>query len=155
VPTVPSAVRRLAQATLVTTFAVMYAGTVVTGSGPHAGDIRAPRNGLDSELLSHLHADLVFLLVGLTIGTLLAFRATDAPPRARRAVLSLLAVELAQGLVGFVQYATDLPALLVGLHLLGAALLVATAAWVVVGTQTRADHPAGAADDEQARLATV
>ncbi|MGH3487532.1 MAG: COX15/CtaA family protein [Actinopolymorphaceae bacterium] len=156
VPTVPSAVRRLAQATLVTTFAVMYAGTVVTGSGPHAGDVRAPRNGLDSELLSHLHADLVFLLVGLTIGTLLAFRATDAPPRARRAVLSLLAVELAQGLVGFVQYATDLPALLVGLHLLGAALLVATAAWVVVGTQTRADHPAGAADDdEQARLATV
>ncbi|MEQ7123517.1 COX15/CtaA family protein [Actinopolymorpha sp. B11F2] len=155
VPTVPSAVRRLAQVALAATFAVMYAGTVVTGSGPHAGDDRAPRNGLDSAMLSQLHADLVFLLVGLTVGLLLALHATGAPPRARRAATWLLAVELAQGGVGFVQYATDLPVALVGLHLLGAAVTVAMAAWVVVGTQERADDPAGSADEDQARLATV
>ncbi len=135
-PTVPLPVRRLAQALLGTAFAVMYVGTLVTGSGPHAGDARAPRNGLDPETMSHLHADLVFLLVGLTVGVLIAFHATGAPARARRAAGWLLALELAQGAVGFVQYVTDLPALLVGIHLLGAALLVAVATWTVVGTRS-------------------
>jgi heme a synthase len=155
VPTVPMPVRRLAQVTLATAFAVLYAGTIVTGSGPHAGDDRAPRNGLDSAMLSQFHADLVFLFVGLTVGLLVALHATNAPARARRAAASLLAVEVAQAGVGFVQYATDLPVVLVGIHLLGAAVTVATATWVVVGTQERTDDPANSTDEDQARLATV
>ena len=92
---------------------VLYVGTVVTGYGPHAGDADSPRNGLDPASVSQLHADLVFLLVGLTVGTLFALRACGAPRAAVRAAGALLAVELAQGAVGFVQYATDLPVVLV------------------------------------------
>ena len=53
---------------------MLYLGTVVTGSGPHAGDLKAPRNGLDPQQLSQLHADLVFVFVGLTLGLLVALR---------------------------------------------------------------------------------
>ena len=114
---------RLAWAMYVVTWMVLYVGTVVTGSGPHAGDADSPRTGLRPAAVSQVHADLVFLLVGLTVGTLVAFVVVRAPDRAVRAVSWLLAVELAQGLIGFVQYFTDLPVVLVGLHVLGAALV--------------------------------
>ncbi len=124
--------RLLVALTYVTGWLVLYLGTVVTGSGPHAGDSTAPRNGLDPATVSQLHADAVFLLVGLTVGTLLAARAAGAPARVVHAAGWLLAVELAQGTVGFTQYATDLPLLLVELHLLGACLTVAAASWLLV-----------------------
>ncbi len=135
--TVPPAVARLAQLTFVVTWLVLYAGTVVTGAGPHAGDAGAARNGLRPALVSQIHADLVFLLVGLTIATLLAFKAVDAPARAQRAATWLLALEAVQGIIGFVQYFTDLPVLLVGSHLLGAALVSAAATWMLLGVRER------------------
>ena len=111
---------------------VFYIGTVVTGSGPHAGDEDAPRNGLDPLQLSQLHADLVFLFVGLTLGLLFTLMAVGAPRTARRAVTVLLAVEVAQGSIGFVQYFTDLPVVLVGFHVLGAAVISACVTWVLL-----------------------
>ena len=108
-------------------WSVLYVGTIVTGSGPHAGDRDVPRNGLDPLQLSQLHSDLVFLFVGLTAGLVFA-----APPAARRAVGILLIAELGQGTIGFVQYFTDLPVVLVGFHLLGAALVSATATWTLL-----------------------
>ena len=122
----------LAWATFAAAWAVLYAGTVVTGSGPHAGDEDAERTGLDPGTVSQVHADLVFLFVGLTIGLLIALLATGARPRAVRAVGVLLGLEIAQGAVGFVQYATDLPVVLVGVHLLGAALVSACATWTLL-----------------------
>jgi heme a synthase len=113
------------------TAAVLVVGTVVTGSGPHAGDAHSPRTGLDIEQVSQLHADLVFLLVGLTVALLVTLRATDAPARAARAARDLLAVELAQGVIGFVQYFTHLPIALVLLHMLGAVLVTAAATRLV------------------------
>lgn len=142
VQTVPRPVRALAVATFAAAYAVLYAGTIVTGSGPHAGDASAPRNGFDPAVTAQLHADLVFLLVGLTVGVLLAFRGVAAPVRAQRAAVFLLCCEVGQGLVGFTQYATDLPILLVNVHLLGAAVTVAGAAWIVVGTRERLPYPA-------------
>ena len=65
------------------------------------------------------------LLLGLSVGLYFAARAVGSPGRAAQAAGILIAVEIAQGAVGVVQYALDLPVLLVGLHLLGAALLVA------------------------------
>jgi cytochrome c oxidase assembly protein subunit 15 len=135
VPTVPGAVTWLVRSTFVAGWLVLYLGTVVTGSGPHAGDIDAPRNGLDPAAWSQLHTDAVFLLLGLTIGSLLALRAAGAPPRAVRAAQVLLGLELAQGAVGFVQYFTGLPVLLVGLHLLGSALVAAALAWLLMGAR--------------------
>ncbi len=118
-------------------WAVLYVGTVVTGSGPHAGDVDTERNGLDPLQMSQLHADLVFLFVGLTLGLLFTLIAVGAPAAARRAVVVLLAVEVAQGAIGFVQYFTDLPEVLVGFHLLGAAVISATVTWVLL----RVRHP--------------
>ncbi len=126
------------------TAAVLVLGTIVTGSGPHSGDLTedadgtlaVDRMGFDAETVSQLHADAVFLLVGLTVAFLVALYATDAPGRVRRAARGLLVVQLAQGLVGFVQYFTGLPIVLVLLHMLGAVLVtVATArlVWSVRG----------------------
>lgn len=113
-------------------WAVLYVGTVVTGAGPHAGDRDAPRNGLDPLQLSQLHADLVLLFVGMTIGLVVLLHAVGASPTARRAAMILLVTEIAQGAVGFVQYFTDLPEVLVGAHMLGAALVSATMTWTVL-----------------------
>jgi cytochrome c oxidase assembly protein subunit 15 len=118
------------------TAAVLVVGTVVTGSGPHAGDAHSARTGLDPEQLAQLHADLVFLLVGLTAALLVTLRATDAPARVARAARDLLLVELAQGVIGFAQYFTHLPVVLVLLHVLGAVLVTAAATrlvWAVRG----------------------
>jgi cytochrome c oxidase assembly protein subunit 15 len=119
---------------------VLYIGTVVTGSGPHAGDVDAPRNGLDPLQLSQLHADVVFLFVGLTIGVLFAVHATRGSAEAVRAARTLLAVEVAQGAIGFVQYFTDLPVVLVGFHMLGAALVSAVMTWLLLAVL---EQPAG------------
>ncbi|PSL04035.1 cytochrome c oxidase assembly protein subunit 15 [Haloactinopolyspora alba] len=122
---------RLGLLTLVATAVVVYLGTVVTGSGPHAGDPDAERTGLDVAVVTQVHADAVLVLVGLSIGLYFAARAVGSPGRAARAAAVLLGVEVAQGLVGVVQYRLELPELLVGLHMLGAALLIAAAvdAW--------------------------
>jgi cytochrome c oxidase assembly protein subunit 15 len=119
------------------TAVVLVLGTLVTGSGPHSGDVDADdvptgdRMGFDVELVSQLHADAVFLLVGLTVALLVSLYATDAPGRVRRAARDLLVVQLAQGVVGYVQYFTDLPIALVLLHMLGAVLVTAYTARLV------------------------
>jgi cytochrome c oxidase assembly protein subunit 15 len=119
----------------VVTAAVLVLGTVVTGSGPHSGDPEAGRTGLDPELVSQLHADVVFLLIGLTVALLVALYATDSPGRVRRAARDLLIVQLAQGAIGYVQYFTDLPIALVLLHMLGAVLITAYTARLVWSTR--------------------
>jgi cytochrome c oxidase assembly protein subunit 15 len=125
----------LTRAVFLAGWAVLYVGTVVTGSGPHAGDVDAPRNGLDPRALSQLHTDVVFLLLGLTVAAVLVLRTADVPAGVRRAAVVLLAVELAQGLIGFVQYATDLPVVLVACHLLGAALVSAALTWLLLSVR--------------------
>ena len=129
----------LAWVTFAAAWVVLYLGTVVTGSGPHAGDKDVPRNGLDPLQMSQLHTDAVFLFVGLTIGLLVAVHATGGSAEARRAVLVLLAIELGQGTIGFVQYATDLPEVLVGFHMLGAALISAAVTWTLLAVRTPMD----------------
>lgn len=106
-------------------------GVVVTGSGPHAGDHGAARNGLDPDLVTRIHVVPVYLLVfALAVALYLVFRhATDS--RLRRALLLLTAVVLVQAVIGYTQHFLHLPIVLVGLHMLGASLLTAAAAHVV------------------------
>ena len=132
---VPAGAAWLARAVFAAGWVVLYVGTVVTGSGPHAGDAHAPRNGLNPQALSQLHADVVFLLVGLTVAAALV--SIVGAPSVRRAAITLLVVELAQGTIGFVQYFTNLPAALVAFHLLGAALLAAAMTWLVLSVRER------------------
>ena len=137
----------LVAGTAAVTGVVLVLGTLVTGSGPHSGDVDADdvptgdRMGFDVELISQLHADAVFLLVGLTVALLASLHATDAPGRVKRAPRDLLAIQLAQGVVGYVQYFTDLPVALVLLHMLGAVLVTAYTArlvWSVRGPASEA-----------------
>jgi cytochrome c oxidase assembly protein subunit 15 len=131
-PALPPRLDALAWATYAAGWLVLALGTVVTGSGPHAGDATAPRNGLDPLQLSQAHADAVFLFVGLSLGLLLALRGSGAPATVVRAAAVLVAIELGQGLIGFVQYFTDLPIVLVEFHLLGATLVASTLTWVLL-----------------------
>jgi cytochrome c oxidase assembly protein subunit 15 len=138
---VPAAVRRLAAVTTAVSALVLVLGTLVTGSGPHAGDAESGRNGLDPETVSQLHADAVFLLVGLSIGLGYALRAVHAPRAARSAAI-LITVVLAQGAIGLVQYFSDLPEVLVGAHMLGACLVwLATLAMYAVTRGTTPQTP--------------
>lgn len=122
----------LAWATFAAGWLVLYAGTIVTGAGPHAGDLDAKRNGLNIVQVAQLHVDLVFLFIGLSVGLLLCALAVKAPRGAVVAVGWLIVVELLQGTIGFVQYFTDLPIVLVAFHMLGAAVLSAAMTWALL-----------------------
>jgi cytochrome c oxidase assembly protein subunit 15 len=128
---------RLAWATFGVGVLVLWLGTVVTGSGPHSGDLDSKRTGLDPAVVSQVHGVAVWLLVGLTVALLVVARR-----RGERwlAVFSgvLLGIELAQGVLGYVQYAADLPVVMVALHMLGAALVAAGLVRVVLTTRERA-----------------
>lgn len=121
-------------------------GTVVTGTGPHSGDKNAEdRLPFDLESVSQLHADGVFLVIGLVIGLLVAVRAAAAPAPLPRRVAVLLGVVLAQGLIGYVQYATDLPVALVMAHVLGACLVWIATLRVLLATRPVAGGPVSGA----------
>lgn len=138
--------RGLAVAVHTVLWVVVYLGTVVTGSGPHAGDLKAPRNGLDPQTWSHVHAAGVYVLVALTL--LLVWRARGTSVGA--AALWLFVAELGQGVIGFVQYVTDLPIALVAVHLVGAAVLVALGTRVLLlAAGRRAERPLAAATPDR------
>ena len=126
-PVVRTDLRRIAQLLVPAAAVVLVLGTLVTGSGPHAGDADTHRLSIDPRTLAWLHADGVLLFTGLAIATRLALRVTDAPATAQRRVVVLLAVILAQGVIGYTQYFTGVPGGLVALHVAGAcAVWVAT-----------------------------
>lgn len=115
---------------------VIVLGTFVTGSGPHSGDAEKPdRNGLDPRMISWLHADAVMLFVGLAVAVWLACRLTTDAVRSAsgRADVTgpttawtlVLAVTLAQGVIGYGQFFSGLPVPLVLIHMLLAALFAA------------------------------
>ena len=112
------------------TLFVIVAGTIVTGSGPHAGDENAKRFGFSPKVVSWLHADLVIALVVLTLILWLITRV--AQNKVIHKYLSIfLLISLSQGLIGYVQYFTGLPEILVAAHLLGATLVWASA-WSLI-----------------------
>jgi cytochrome c oxidase assembly protein subunit 15 len=115
------------------TFVVIILGTIVTGSGPHAGDEKAQRFGFDIRTVSWLHADAVIALIGLTAAYYILVR---NDPKLLRRVQVFLVVALAQGAIGYIQYFTGIPEILVAAHLLGATLVWITA-WRIRITVTR------------------
>ena len=110
---------------IVTSFVVIILGTIVTGSGPHAGDAQAKRFDFDIRTVAWLHADAVIFLLGVTFAFYVA-QGTSAHSKKAIKVFALIA--LAQGGIGYIQYFTGIPEILVAAHLLGATL-VWIAAW--------------------------
>jgi heme a synthase len=122
----------LARVLIGATGAVVAVGTLVTGTDPHAGasdaSKRLPFKALD---ITQAHADLVFIVVGLTVALWFAFKATDARPENLRTVRDMFLVLILQAAIGYTQYFTGLPAWLVLLHMAGACLTW-LAAWRVL-----------------------
>ena len=141
----------LVRALVALTAVTLVLGTMVTASGPHAGDQRAVRTGFDLIVVSQLHADAVMLLVGLSVATWVTLRATGAGEQISRAAATLVAVELVQGAIGYTQYVTGLPVPLVEAHVFGSCLvwvaavrlLLLTRVRTVPGSTTTGSHPAG------------
>jgi cytochrome c oxidase assembly protein subunit 15 len=101
---------------------------LVTGSGPHSGDAKSEnRFSFDPRTISWLHADVVLLFLGLSVGLLIVLIVIKAPPKAVRRTWLLLAIAAVQGALGYVQYFTGLPGTLVAIHVLGSGLV-----WVAV-----------------------
>ena len=110
---------------IVTSFVVIILGTIVTGSGPHAGDAQAKRFDFDIRTVAWLHADVVIFLLGVTFAFYVAQGTSN---HSKRAIKVFAIIALAQGGIGYIQYFTGIPEILVAAHLLGATL-VWIAAW--------------------------
>ena len=115
----------LSQSHIVLSFIVIVLGTLVTGSGPHAGDAQARRFDFDIRSVSILHADAVIALFGLTLALAVAMRTNKVM---LKKIYIFTFIALAQGTIGYIQYFTGIPEILVAAHLLGATL-VWIAAW--------------------------
>ncbi len=109
----------LSRSHIAISFIVIILGTIVTGSGPHAGDENSPRFGFDIRSVAILHADAVIFLMGLTIALLVA---ASVSKRTKRSVLFFIGIALAQGAIGYIQYFLGIPELIVAIHLVGATI---------------------------------
>ena len=119
--------RVISAALVAVTCLMLAAGTVVTGTGPLAGDAGVPRYPLPLEGVTQFHADIGWLLAGLSIALVLVLRLSAAPKRAVRAGWIVLAALGSQGVIGYIQYFTHLPAGLVWVHVTGSVLV-----WIAV-----------------------
>jgi len=115
--------KRLLKGLVVAGFAVVVMGSIVTGTGPHSGDSDSSRFDFDVRTVAWLHADLVILFIGLLFATLLAIHLGENGA-SRTSLLKkiswVIGLSLAQGALGYLQWFTGVPELLVALHLIGA-----------------------------------
>jgi len=105
----------------------IFLGTIVTSSGPHGGDENAERLQFLLPDVSRLHGVAVMLFLAVTLVVLWRLRRAGVERGILHRSEVLLAVVVAQGALGYIQYFTGVPALLVGFHVAGA-----TAVWVAV-----------------------
>ncbi|WP_106196907.1 COX15/CtaA family protein [Umezawaea tangerina] len=131
---------------------LLLAGTFVTAAGPHAGDSDTPRLALPVDNLAQVHADLLFLFLGMLTALGFAIRALSEDTVLRRRFRVLVAVVLSQGALGMVQYWTGVPEVLVSLHVLGAGAVVVATAALWVASRSRGPVPSQGVDDVHERL---
>lgn len=136
-PVVGPALRGLTFLLAGLTVLVLVAGTVVTGSGPHAGDADSVRYPFALDQVAKIHSGLVWATMALLLVLLVAFRVTRADARLRSRALQLAAVLVVQAAIGVVQYLTGVPAALVSLHVLGAVVIWAATVRLLFATRTR------------------
>ncbi|MDQ8701701.1 COX15/CtaA family protein [Streptomyces sp. LHD-70] len=160
-PLVGKAVRQLVWCLVVASGLLVAIGTVVTGSGPHAGDSSdVPRMdigaiGLDWEGVSKLHAVLAWVVVSLTFALWFVLKAVDAPRGPLARTRDLFLILLAQGVIGYVQYFTELPEVLVGAHMLGSCLVWIAVVRVLLALHERPRVEPGVPSQPDPELSTV
>ena len=136
-------VRVLDRALLVVAAVVVTTGTVVTATGPHGGDRKAKRFAFDLPVVARIHGTSVIIFLCLALVTFWALRRTRAPAGVQGRLGVLLAVLVAQAIIGYVQYLNNIPEVLVGFHLAGATAVWAAVVWYSLGLTVR-DGPAEA-----------
>jgi cytochrome c oxidase assembly protein subunit 15 len=119
----------LTRAYLVLLVCAIAAGTATTGAGPHAGGKGAKRVDIGLADMSRTHAEVVWATAVVLLVILWTLWRSDAPSRIQESGRMLLGAMAVQGIVGYTQYLTHLPAVLVGVHVVGAALVWSTALW--------------------------
>lgn len=133
-PVATPEVRLLAKVLLAASTIVLVTGTAVTGSGPHGGDEEVERLGFFLPDIARLHAAAVWILLAATLWTLRLVRRGGASPAAERALKALVVLEVAQGAVGYAQYALGVPVGLVAVHILGSMLVLGATISVLLRT---------------------
>ena len=156
-PLVGRSLVQLARCIFVVGALVIFTGTVVTASGPHAGDTQATRLGLDVPDVARVHGLWVVLLVVLTLVLTVGSARQAAPSSVQRAARLLVVVLAAQAAIGYTQYFTGVPVVLVGFHILGAIgvwIAVVHLNLVVSGPPTPVPLPPGRGDRAVAGVAS-
>jgi len=141
-PAVRRDLQLISAALVAVTCVMLAAGTVVTGTGPLAGHADTPRYKLPLEGVTQLHADIGWLMAGLAVALVLGLRLSGAPPRAVRAGWIMLAALGLQGVIGYVQYFTHLPAGLVWVHVTGSVLVWIAVLRLFFAVRERSPRPA-------------
>lgn len=135
--------RVLARATVVLGILALFTGTIVTGSGPHAGDEEARRFDLAIESVARVHGASVILACLAVLATIaVARRDIETWSRLSTVLEATIAIAVVQGVVGYVQYFNDIPALLVAVHIAGATafMIALTSLWDTTGRTAMVDQ---------------
>jgi heme a synthase len=109
------------------TIAVLFIGTMVTGSGPHGGDAHVVRLGFKPHDITKVHGSVVWVLIATVAFSVWRLRAANASAALLRKGEIVIGALMVQGAIGYLQYALHVPAGLVLLHVMGA-----TATWIAV-----------------------
>ncbi len=133
----------LTATTVLLTALAVVTGTVVTGTGPHAGDEEVRRWGFDISTVAQIHSTTVILAVLVALGLVLQLRREPAAVSAslRPTVSTWMFVAVVQGGIGYVQYFTGVPEVLVAAHIAGATALWVSTVWLTTAVLERS--PAG------------
>ncbi|MPY57897.1 COX15/CtaA family protein [Streptomyces spongiae] len=154
-PLVGKAVRQLVWFLVAATVLLIAVGTVVTGAGPHAGDSSdVERMPVNWENVSKLHAVLAWIVVTLTFALWFVLKAVDSPKSPLHRTRDLFLVLLAQGVIGYVQYFTDLPEVLVGAHMLGSCLVWIATLRVLLSLRERPEVTVDVPEPSEEAVAT-
>ncbi|WP_037860788.1 COX15/CtaA family protein [Streptomyces sp. NRRL S-340] len=155
-PLVGKAVQQLVWFLVVASVLLIAAGTVVTGAGPHAGDsAEVDRIPLDWETVAKAHAVLAWIVVTLTFALWFVLKAVDAPKGPLHRTRDLFLVLLAQGVIGYVQYFTHLPEVLVALHMLGSCLMWIGVLRVLLSLRERPETVSGGLPEASVETASL
>lgn len=150
-PAVGDGVRWMGRALVAMTVLVLAAGAATTGTGPHAGGKGAKRIPLGLEDMTRIHAEVVLATAALLVGLLWVLWRSDAPARIQNAGRVVLAVMAVQGVIGYTQFFTHLPAVLVGIHVFGASMVWVAVLWFHHGLADHRPEPVGPAGAGPAR----
>ncbi|MEX2254775.1 MAG: COX15/CtaA family protein [Acidimicrobiia bacterium] len=143
-------IRTLGRFLLLAATIVVVTGTVVTATGPHGGDQDVKRFDFDIRVVARIHGTSVIAFVILILVIFWMLRKTRAPRAVEQRLGVLLVVTVTQAAIGYTQYLTGIPALLVGFHLAGATAVWAATVWFLLGLVER-DAPAEAPVDSSGR----